>query len=376
MFAGIDARVVPVAVDGESGIEHGMEPAALLAAVAAHPEAKAIVVVSPTVYGATSDIAALAEIAHAHRIPLIVDAAWGAAFPFSRHLPEAATASGADVMVCSLHKTLGALAQGSIMVVRGDLVDKAALRDGLRDVPEHESLRSDSCQHRCDAARSCRAGRASVAPDGRARANHARARLARIDGITVYGRELVGRFGIHDVDETKVTIDVKRLGLTGFQADEWLQRERRVSVVLSDLDSIVASFGTGTTARDVRRLVAAVQDLAKHARDGNAQFFRPATTPPGYDGLSFEQAIARAAGVLRRDGRHRDRGRRRPLGGGGRRAGSSGDAAASAGAADHRSARGLSRSAPRLRDVSAGSERPWHGHDSCGPYGRFLAGMV
>ena len=40
-------------------------------------------VVSPTYFGAVADIAALAEVAHAHGLPLLVDEAWGAHLRFS-----------------------------------------------------------------------------------------------------------------------------------------------------------------------------------------------------------------------------------------------------------------------------------------------------
>ena len=53
---------------------------------------------------------ALAEVAHAHGVPLIVDEAWGAHLAFHEALPEHALAAGADLVISSTHKIVGSLA--------------------------------------------------------------------------------------------------------------------------------------------------------------------------------------------------------------------------------------------------------------------------
>lgn len=52
-----------------------------------HPTAAGALIVSPTPYGTCADIAALADICHRRRKPLIVDEAWGAHLPFHEDLP-------------------------------------------------------------------------------------------------------------------------------------------------------------------------------------------------------------------------------------------------------------------------------------------------
>lgn len=122
--AGLDLRAVDVEVDAENDLEHGVTPATLATALAASPEAKAVLVVSPTVFGTVVDVATLAELAHARGVPLIVDAAWGAAYPFCDALPAFPLALGADIAVASVHKTMGALAQSSVLAMRRGLVDE------------------------------------------------------------------------------------------------------------------------------------------------------------------------------------------------------------------------------------------------------------
>ena len=76
-----------------------------------NPDAQAILVTSPTYDGFVSPIKEIADLAHKAGIPLIVDEAHGAHFPFSEKLPESALTQGADLVVQSLHKTMPALTQ-------------------------------------------------------------------------------------------------------------------------------------------------------------------------------------------------------------------------------------------------------------------------
>ena len=76
---------------------------------------QAIVITSPTYDGIVSDIAAIADIAHAHHIPLIVDEAHGAHFGFSDGFPKKAHSCGADIVIESIHKTLSALTQSAAL---------------------------------------------------------------------------------------------------------------------------------------------------------------------------------------------------------------------------------------------------------------------
>ena len=91
-----------------------------------------IVVVSPTYGGAITDIAAISAIAHEHKVPLIVDEAHGAHFIADSNMPPSAIAAGADIVVHSLHKTLGALTQtGVIHIGTNSQIDAEAVQIAL-----------------------------------------------------------------------------------------------------------------------------------------------------------------------------------------------------------------------------------------------------
>src|SRR3954447_3442457 len=102
-------------LDPELGIAHCITPGALDAALSETPEAAGACVVSPTYFGAVADVATLAEVAHSHGVPLVVDEAWGAHLAFHERLPAHALSLGADLVVSSTHKIIGSLTQSAML---------------------------------------------------------------------------------------------------------------------------------------------------------------------------------------------------------------------------------------------------------------------
>src|SRR5204863_1776802 len=111
---------------------HCITPEALDTALEATPDAVGASVVSPTYFGAVADVRGLAEVAHAHDVPLVVDEAWGAHLAFHERLPAHALACGADLVISSTHKIVGSLTQSAMLHVAReplgidpDVVDRA-----------------------------------------------------------------------------------------------------------------------------------------------------------------------------------------------------------------------------------------------------------
>ena len=92
---------------------------------------QAVVITSPTYDGICSDVRAIAKICHRHEVPLIVDQAHGAHFPFSDYFPEDAVSAGADVVIHSVHKTLPSLTQTALLHIQGRLADRERIRHFL-----------------------------------------------------------------------------------------------------------------------------------------------------------------------------------------------------------------------------------------------------
>ncbi len=282
--------IVPLtpAYDAERDVENGVTAATVEAALAAHPEAKAVVIVSPTFFGVTSDVRAIAAVTHARGLPLIVDAAWGGAFAFSAALPPCPLTLGVDAMVTSVHKTMGALAQGSVILLRGDKVDPDRLQRTLDCIqttsPSVPILASLDLARRAHVRHGEALWRGVLE-----RVDAAASRIAALGDYRVHGDERLGAPGVADLDRSKLVIDVSALGISGFDADEWLQSRARVSVVLSDARHLVATFSIGNDASDVDALVAALAALRDAVARGE---LRRATPGAGYD------AIERGATVM------------------------------------------------------------------------------
>ncbi len=96
-------------------IRGSISPAQVDEALRRNPDIQAVVITSPTYDGVVSDIGAIADIVHAHDIPLIVDEAHGAHFGFADCFPPKAVELGADLCVESLHKTLPAYTQSAAL---------------------------------------------------------------------------------------------------------------------------------------------------------------------------------------------------------------------------------------------------------------------
>ena len=137
----LTAHYVTAPVVEAFGVYGSIPPAAVEAALAAHPRARCVILTSPTYEGVQSDVAAIAALCHARGVPLLVDEAHGAHYlPFAEPLGwrGGAVAAGADLVVQSAHKTLPSLTQTAWLHRNGTLVDPAAV-DRQLDVFETSS---------------------------------------------------------------------------------------------------------------------------------------------------------------------------------------------------------------------------------------------
>lgn len=96
-----------------------------------HPQVEAVLITSPTYDGVVSDIRGIAEAAHTHGIPLIVDAAHGAHLGFSGAFPQNPIQQGVDVVIESVHKTLPAFTQTALLHMCSDRVSTEKIKKYL-----------------------------------------------------------------------------------------------------------------------------------------------------------------------------------------------------------------------------------------------------
>ena len=201
-------------------------PEALDRALSQWPDAKAVLLTSPSYYGVMSDLTALARLCHEKGKFLLVDQAHGAHFP-AVGLASAA-AQGADLSVVSTHKTWPALGASSILYIgTGSGFEKKALKETSAlfgtTSPSYPILAS------IDYAREALEGE-----DGaqyRACAARTRALREKINKTTPF-TALTEAEGCA-LDPCRLTIDTLSGGLPGDQADSLL-RAQNIYVEMSD----------------------------------------------------------------------------------------------------------------------------------------------
>jgi arginine/lysine/ornithine decarboxylase len=92
-----------------------------------------------------------------------------------------------------------------------------------------------------------------------------REELAGTRGLHVLEKELVDREASHDLDRLQVLIDVSELGISGYQAADWLREHARLDVGLSDHRRILVTLSMADDDTTTARLRSAVDDLVTAA---------------------------------------------------------------------------------------------------------------
>jgi arginine/lysine/ornithine decarboxylase len=252
--------------DPDLSLAHPPPPAAYAAAFEQHPDARGALVISPTPYGACADLSAIAQVCHQRERPLIVDEAWGAHLPFHPDLPAWAMKAGADVGVASVHKMGAGLEQGSVLHQQGSLVDLAVLKasaDLLGTTSPSvliyaglDGWRRQMVEH----------GYAliSAALD---LAHRTREQIEDIDGLHVLGEEFTGPGRAFDRDPLQTVIDTTGLGVSGYQAADWLRSTHHINLHISDHRRIIAQLSHADDTDTTQALLSALRELATHASE-------------------------------------------------------------------------------------------------------------
>ncbi len=243
-----------------------------------HPDAVAVHVTSPNYYGYLSDVKGLVDLAHTRDIPLLVDEAHGAHLLYHPDLPRSAVSWGADLVVQSAHKTLGALTQAAWLHLIGPRVSVATLHYFLTLL--QSSSPSVLLTGSLDVARRQAVLQGRDLLDRVLRLAHrAREAIRQIPGLWCYGAELVGEYGIAAHDPTKLVIRVSGTGLTGKEFAAALWTLSALGVEFADPTHIICSITIADTESKIEALLKALHEVAQEHR-GAAPADRPELIPP------------------------------------------------------------------------------------------------
>ena len=263
---------IPVYVNPEGddrlGISLGMTLDAVKQAIAANPEAKAILVNNPTYYGICSDLKSIVELAHAHGMYCLADEAHGTHFYFGENMPISAMAAGADMAAVSMHKSGGSLTQSSLLLI-GKNIQEGYVRQIINLTQTTSAsyllLSSLDISRRNLALR----GKESFAKVAQM-AQYARKEINAIGGYYAYGSELINGDSIFDFDITKLAVNTLDIGLAGIEVYDLLRDEYDIQIEFGDLGNILAYLSIGDRERDLERLVSSLAEIRRRfGKSGN-----------------------------------------------------------------------------------------------------------
>ena len=249
----------------EFGIQGGLVPEDVEQVLKTDHDIQAVLVVSPTYDGIVSDVEKIVKICHGCGIPLIVDEAHGAHFRYHKGFPVSALDLGADVVIQSLHKTLPAFTQTSILHVKGDLVDRERLEHYLQifqsSSPSYLFMAGmERCLKFMEEKTEMTGGRSRM-DQFYHRLVKLRKELGAMKRLRLLEEDSKGKNGVYDLDISKVIISARGTGINGEELGEWLRRDYHLEMEMCAAEYVTAITTVMDTEEGLRRLRNALLEI-------------------------------------------------------------------------------------------------------------------
>lgn len=252
----------------EFGINGGILPEIINEAIIENPDAKAVIITSPTYEGIVSDISKISDIVHRNNMVLIVDEAHGAHFGMHMNLPKNALSNGADVVIQSVHKTLPALTQTALLHIKGDRVDRDKIENFLKiyqtSSPSYVLMASiTECINK-------------IKKDGMFLFEPYVKRLLvvhkhtnELTHIKLVGKDIVGSNGVYDFDLSKLIFSVKGTGYSGKWLYDKLLNDYHLQLEMASGDYVIAMTSVMDEEEGLLRLFKAIAEIDRDIRIEN-----------------------------------------------------------------------------------------------------------
>jgi lysine decarboxylase len=297
VLSGAVPRFIPQTVLPECGAL-GVTCEALTAALDENPKPAAVLITRPSYYGLAQDLDDVVSLCHARGVPLIVDEAHGAHLHFLEPSPpgrgqgegtlvpcvplppQAALDAGADLVVQSVHKTLGSLVgSAQLHVGRNSLVCPARVQDALNFLqttsPSFLLLASLDVMRR----RLWREGRALFAAAVE-EAHRLEDVIESFAGLQVFRPENDPRLAGHRRDPLRLVVNVTGAGWDGYEVERFMRTEFAIEDEMADWFNVVYILSpnddSGARGRLIDGLRAVSERGARGAERGASEHSLPA----------------------------------------------------------------------------------------------------
>ncbi len=226
-------------------------------AIKQNPEAVGVFLTRPNYYGLCCDIEKISQIVHSNDKILMVDEAHGSHLKFSNKLPISALEAGCDLSVQSAHKTLPALTQGAYLHIGSNSINIGRLEQVLRMI--QTSSPSYIIMAFLDIAREI------MDTEGEKRINllldylcEFNNRLSRLQNLKIIDEANLKECAL---DKTRLTINFKSIGLTGFEACTILRKKYNIQVEMADMSNVVCIATISDRRESFENLISALNDI-------------------------------------------------------------------------------------------------------------------
>lgn len=248
-------------IDKDLGIICNVTPKEIEEKIIEHPDAKAILITNPTYNGVTTDIREIVRVAHQYKKILLVDEAHGPHLKFHPDLPTSAMEGGADICVQSTHKIISGMTQASMLHARRtvDILKLNRISQLLHTTSPSYILLTSLDVARMQMAtqgREILSKVISLAEETRKHINNL--------GIRCFGKEVIGKEGIYGLDVTKLTIDTRNIGNTGYEVSKLLNKKYGIQVEFATPSNLLAIVSLGNNKSDMYKLIHSLKDIKKN----------------------------------------------------------------------------------------------------------------
>ncbi|CAN2182609.1 LdcC Arginine/lysine/ornithine decarboxylases [Candidatus Nanopelagicaceae bacterium] len=261
VLAGLEPIWMSPEIDGATGVPIGIGIAELKKALTENPIA--VLLTEPGYLGTISDLPTLIEAAHAKKVPVILDAAWGGHFGFHPHLPRHAIQLGADALITSTHKALPGYSASALLLARTEFLSAERLEQSFETT--HTTSPAGAPLASIDGVRALLQTRGEELIGALLENIHAFKESVQAEfalPIFLYPTDFpAGRF-----DSTKIVLRVQQLGASGVDIEEDLQAAG-IRVEMADRDTIVFLGTIADSKEDFAHLADVLVPILKRRQE-------------------------------------------------------------------------------------------------------------
>ena len=241
----------------------------ILEAMAAHPDAEALILTSCTYDGFRYDLKPIIDAAHAKGIRVIIDEAWYGFARFHPNFRPTAIEAGADYATQSTHKVMSAFSQASMIHVNDPAFNEHLFRENFNmhtsTSPQYAMIASLDVARKQMVMEGYKLLSRTLALAQELRSQISTTGVFRVLDL----EELLPDEVRHDdvtLDPTKVTVDISTCGYTVEDLQRELFTRFNIQVEKSTFNTLSLLLTIGTTRSKVSRLYDALMRIAREGR--------------------------------------------------------------------------------------------------------------